>query len=179
MHSWRLRFFGRVSRGDVPVWRIYKPRRRTLESNAKHRFSIWQRAEKRKERLRSSSTLPSPHIFLSGVPRSRALVPIPIPLCPSIWTSLSRDMAFPACLWKRVFCIFVFRDSAWAVRCVHLCSDWHVRACECVYASATLFPTLDSLFCAVLFDEIWVFFCLPLLHSRENLREMTRTYLLF
>lgn len=30
--------------------------RRAVESSAKHRFSIWQRAEKRKERLLSSST---------------------------------------------------------------------------------------------------------------------------
>lgn len=36
-----------------------------IESSAKHRFSIWQRAEKRKERLLSSSTPPhiSPHPF--------------------------------------------------------------------------------------------------------------------
>lgn len=30
--------------------------RRAVESSAKHRFSIWQRAEKRKDRLLSSST---------------------------------------------------------------------------------------------------------------------------
>jgi len=35
--------------------------RRAVESSAKHWFSIWQRAEKRKERLLSSST--PPHIF--------------------------------------------------------------------------------------------------------------------
>lgn len=52
---------------------------RAVESNAKHRFSIWQRAEKWKERLLFSSTPPHisslhpPHTVLSFVPSSLSI----------------------------------------------------------------------------------------------------------
>jgi len=113
--------------------------RRVVESSTKHWFSIWQRAEKRKERLLSSST--PPHIFPHPFYTDPSFVP----------SSLSIDLnvtqpwhGFTRLLAGRVF--YIFYDSfPFLVSSYSYCLRFYDRFCYFVFRFGLFFSCVVPL----------------------------------